>query len=87
MATRFSPTQQKMLDVLADGKPHPAADLHACLYDDQGPIANIYSHLTFLRKMLRAEGRDVASVRAGGSVSFCLVDLPLRKCVGSKVGF
>ena len=56
----YTPTQRKLLSILADGKPHTVAELFTCLPDDLGEATNVRSHLTGLRKRLRGEGRDIA---------------------------
>lgn len=61
--TRKTPTvQQRMLAVLADGKPHRAEELHACLMDEMGASRNIRAHLTAIRKQLRPKGEDIVCV-------------------------
>ena len=55
----FTPTQAKMLAVLADGQPHTRAELHACLVDELGPGSNIRPHLSAIRKKLRPIGQDI----------------------------
>ncbi len=56
---KFTPTEQRMLAVLADGLPHTRQELHACLVDDMGPLSNIQMHLSSIRRMLRGQGEDV----------------------------
>ena len=57
--TDFTPTQQAMLDVLADGLPHTREELHACLPDELGNPRNVHHHLYPLRKQLRLMGQDI----------------------------
>lgn len=56
---RLSPTQRKMLEVLADGLPHSREDLHACLWDRDGALSNIRAHISALRKHLREHGENI----------------------------
>lgn len=56
---KFTPTQQRMLDTLSDGRPHTRAELHACLADELGSTSNISSHLSEIRKALRPKGQDI----------------------------
>lgn len=65
MAT-FTPTQQRMLNVLADGRCHSAQELHACLFDDLAPLSAIYFHVSNLRKVLQRQGEDIATVKQFG---------------------
>jgi DNA-binding SARP family transcriptional activator len=55
----FTPTQRRILEVLADGMPHRRESLHACLPDDMGALANLRFHLSQLRKVLRPLGQDI----------------------------
>jgi DNA-binding winged helix-turn-helix (wHTH) protein len=55
----FTPTQRRILDVLADRMPHRREELHACLPDDLGALANLRFHLSQLRKVLRPHGQDI----------------------------
>lgn len=57
----FTPTQQRMLDVLKDGKGHTLAELQACLDDELTEKKAVNVHLTYLRKKLRGLGRDVVA--------------------------
>jgi hypothetical protein len=60
MATSaYTPTQKRMLRLLADGLPHPRTELFQCLVDDLGPLSNIQPHLSHLRKRLRPKGQDI----------------------------
>lgn len=56
---KFTPVQQCMLSILADGLPHTRAELHACLSDELGPLRNICVHLSRIRKVLRPAGQDI----------------------------
>lgn len=56
---RWTPIQQRMLEVLADGMPHRAEELHLCLNDTDGEIDNVRAHLTHMRKKLRPRGQDI----------------------------
>jgi len=57
---KHTPTQQRILDVLSDGCPHPMTELLVCLPD---PVANtrknVAWHLVELRKKLRPVGQDI----------------------------
>jgi len=57
--SEFTPVQRRMLEVLADGRPHTPLELHACLVDELGPVSNIKFHLTTIRKKLRPRGEDI----------------------------
>jgi hypothetical protein len=55
----FTPVQQRMLMILADGKPHTREELHACLEDELGALSNIQPHLTYIRRKIRPLGQDI----------------------------
>lgn len=66
----LTPTQRRMLKVLADGLPHSREELHACLDDELGPVSNIKAHLTYLRRKLRPRGEDIFCVRTFGGMHY-----------------
>ena len=55
----FTPTQQAMLDVLADGKPHTFDELKDCLPDELGVTENIFRHISAIRKRIRLQGQEI----------------------------
>lgn len=58
----FTPTQRRILDVLADGLPHTREELHGCLNDDLGTLSNLWAHVSNIRKVLRPRGEDIVCV-------------------------
>ena len=48
----YTPTQQDLLQVLADGKSHHREELRKCLPDPLGNYGNLNVHLTYLRRQL-----------------------------------
>ena len=56
----FTPTQQRIVDLLSDGRAHTREEVQKCLVDELGPVENIRPHLTSLRKILRPHGKDIA---------------------------
>jgi DNA-binding winged helix-turn-helix (wHTH) protein len=72
---RWTPTQRRILAVLADWRPHSREELHACLNDDLGSLANLWAHVSNIRKALQPLGRDIVSVRCGGVACYRLVSL------------
>ncbi len=56
---KYTPTQQRMLAVLADGMRHTKEELISCLWDEMGTIGTVNVHLTYLRKILRPMGQDI----------------------------
>lgn len=69
------PIQEQMRELLADGQPHTRAELHACLWDEEGPMKNIQPHITFLRKTLRPKGEEILCELRGYSICYRHVKL------------
>lgn len=59
MAAKLTPTQQRMLALLSDGRPHARQELHALLCDDLGRLSNIQPHLSHIRKAIRPKGHAI----------------------------
>jgi DNA-binding CsgD family transcriptional regulator len=58
--TDFTPTQQAMLRILADGNPHTKQELHKCLNDELQSLTSVKVHVSNIRKVLRLTGQDIA---------------------------
>ena len=56
---KFTETEKRMLQVLADGMAHTREELHACLPDELSALSAIKRHLTEIRKKLRPQGQDI----------------------------
>ena len=60
MADGFTVTQQRVLDVLADGLPHPLEQLKAAMWNDElDHIRNVHAMMCHIRKKLRPRGEDI----------------------------
>ncbi len=57
--SEFTPTQQKILQVLSDGLPHPFSELLDCLPDDLSGITALRMMLSRIRRKLRPRGEDI----------------------------
>lgn len=55
----YTPTERRMLAVLADGMRHPREELVACLWDELSKPSTIQYHLSNIRKVLRPMGQDI----------------------------
>lgn len=55
----WTPTQQRMIDLLSDGMPHDRHELHACLDDPLSSLATIKFHLSLIRRIIRLRGEDI----------------------------
>lgn len=79
----WTPTQSRILAVLADGRPHPPRELRACLWDDlaASPSA-VRRHVSAMRGKLRRAGLDIVCVLQGRGGRYRLVGLlPARVVV------
>lgn len=56
---RFTPTQTRLLSILADGMPHTPEELLTCLDDPLSELINLQLHISLLRKKLRPAGQDI----------------------------
>ena len=59
MRPKFTPTQQRIVDLLNDGMPHTRQELHNCLEDRHSPISSINIHISALRKKLIPAGSTI----------------------------
>lgn len=53
------PQEARIFMLLADGEKHSQQEVHSCLWDEQGPLKNIFAPLSTLRKKLRPLGEDI----------------------------
>lgn len=70
---QFTPTQQRIMNVLNDGLTHPKSELMACLDDEMSDKSNLSVHLTYLRRKLRKKGLEIVSSKHGGNTTYRLV--------------
>jgi hypothetical protein len=56
---RWTPTQQRILDVLSDGRPHDRDELLKCLWDDLSGGGALRQQVYLIRSVLRAVGEDI----------------------------
>jgi hypothetical protein len=71
----LTPTQQRVLELLADGEPHEPREIRTLLPEDLGPLVNVRQHLSRLRRRLRPVGQDIRFERLGLQVAYRLVSL------------
>lgn len=68
MADKFTPTERRILDLLADGQLHNRKEVHACLDDDLANPTAIKFHISNMRKKLNPSGYDIfCAERNGGA--------------------
>jgi hypothetical protein len=58
---KFTPTQERILKVLSDGKAHHKRELFACLDDELADPKGsaVVRHIVDMRKQLRPNGQDI----------------------------
>ncbi len=56
---KFTPTQQRIIDVLSDGKPHSRKELKGCLPDELAELKTVNVHIAHIRVKLRPIGEDI----------------------------
>lgn len=61
---KLSPTELKVLALLADGKPHHRAEVAGCFAAPPSP-ANLWTTLCNLRRKLRPHGETVLTIVCG----------------------
>lgn len=58
-SNEYTPTEQRILNLLADGLPHTRIEVFQCLWDDMGNLSNIRFHLSRLRGKLHRLGETI----------------------------
>ena len=59
-------TELRMFNVLKDGKPHTAEELHMCLNDELQPMSRVAVYVTYLRRKLACNDLAIISDRRDG---------------------
>lgn len=67
---RFTPTQQRILDILSDGMPHHRSELHRCLNDDMSSTKVLRGHIYLLREKLLKRGENILCEYFKGSFMY-----------------
>ena len=66
MTAKFTPTEQRILDLLADGGMHTREEMYSCLDDDLASPTAIRFHLSNMRKKLNPSGYDISCAERNG---------------------
>lgn len=69
----LTPTQQRMLTLLSDEKPHNRFALQKCLRDELGSVQGIKMHLSMLRKKLQPHRYQIQCEILAGESYYRLV--------------
>lgn len=56
---RFTPTQLRIVQLLADGKPHSRKEIHELLWDETSDMTTIRYHISLARKSLALLGETI----------------------------
>jgi hypothetical protein len=56
---KFTPTQQKIMDILQDGEPHKRSRLMECIPDELSSDTQLRHHMKLIRDRLRPYGQTV----------------------------
>jgi hypothetical protein len=78
----YTPSQQRLIDVLSDGLPHDREELRQALGDDQLTNKNLSDHIILLRRVVRPRGEEIVCELWDGSphyrhVRFLIWPLPV----------
>lgn len=73
MSTLFTPTEQRILHVLSDGRGHTRAELEAVLEDDQAGPKAVAMHVTRIRVKLRPRGESISNEKDSAGWVYRLV--------------
>ena len=69
----LTPTEQRMLAVLSDEKPHNRFALQKCLRDELNGVSGIKMHLSNLRKKLKQQGYNIRCELLAGESYYRLI--------------
>lgn len=75
MNGEYTPTEQKIMDLLSDGQAHSRREIHACLPDDLGLLSNIKPHIGNLRKKLPKDQAILCEIGRNRKIFYRLVSL------------
>lgn len=70
--TRFSPTQQRIVDLLADLMPHSNEEIYGMLLTAKS-VNHIQMHISNIRKIIRPIGQDIRCILERGNTFYQLV--------------
>lgn len=62
---KFTPTEQRLLEVFSDGKGHTTRELVKCLNDDLQPPQRVRVMICLLNRKLVRRGEKILSMRTG----------------------
>ncbi len=74
----FSPTQQRIVDLLSDGLLHSKEQIYGMLLTANS-VNHIQMHISNIRKIIRPRGQDISCTLLGGNSFYQLVRLLNRQ--------
>lgn len=66
----FTPTQQKIVDLLSDGERHAYGEVKKCLWDELSEDITIHIHVSNIRKKLIPIGENIICEHHNGTGYF-----------------
>jgi hypothetical protein len=61
----WTPTQRRIINLLADGLPHARGELRRCLHDELGDESNVRFHIHRIRRQLPSHEAIVCEIWRG----------------------
>lgn len=58
----YTPTEQRIINMLSDGQSHTTAELKTCLDDELASASAVRFHISNIRQRLRPKGEDIVYV-------------------------
>lgn len=71
----MTPTEHRMLQVLADGKGHAMSELHACLDDPLSGRDQVYDHISSLRTRIAKQRVAIVRYVENRNTRYRLIDI------------
>lgn len=62
----FTPTEQRIIDLLSDGLPHARSELMGLLNDDMTTVKTLGMHIYRIRNKLAGHGQNIITEVVGG---------------------
>lgn len=66
----FTTIEQRIMSVLADGRPHHRNEILDCLLDPLAQRYNVYNHISRIRSKLRPHQHDILCVIRQGTIFY-----------------
>ena len=70
MSGRWTPIQAAIAELLSDGERHKREELRACINDEEASNENVQSHVSEMRKKLKARGQTIVCELYNGTLYY-----------------